>query len=918
VTFTVVPPPSIASVAPSAAHLGDSVTITGANFLATQGASAVTFNGTPASPATWNDTVIVTPVPATATTGPVVVTVSAQASNAVVFTLIVPGTIAGTITRTSDGTPLSGATVQAVYQGVIKSTATTPAIGTYSIPNLDPGTYDLRVHASGFSSEVRSAVVLSEATATVNIAMSQPGSISGTVTQADGTTPIPGAAVTMFLGGIQKGSTSTSGSGAYSVPGLHTGSYTLQVAYVGYRTKEQGALITENTNTVANVSLSSAPAGPVTYVYDELGRLVSVVDPSGDAATYTYDAVGNILSIGRIASGTVAITEFTPNAGAIGSAVTVYGTGFSATPAQNTLTFNGTAATVTASTTTQITTTVPVGAISGPIAVTTPLGSASSVTPFVVQAVTGAPSISSFSPVIASIGSALTINGANFDAVKANNLVVLHQTMATVTSNTSSVLSTTIALATTSGRVTVSTPTGTAVSVDDLYIPPAGFTPPDVAFTSRVGFGDGASVVASIGTANRIGLLLFDATAGQRISLNLTQSTFSGSLKLFRPGGGSALTTTFTTAGKFIDPVPLAETGTYMVLVDPTGTAIGSLRVTLYDVVDPTTSITPTLAGTALAVSTSTPGQRALATFTAVAGQRVSLKVSAVTIGSGTGCRAAVSILGPGGATVVTNVCVLSAGAFLNVTPALVAGVHTLVVDPAGAFTGGATVTLYDVPADWSESITPGSPGSPVIVSLTGAGQNGILSFTGTNLQRLSLTITDNSTSGGASCTAVTIRKPDGSPEASIACVNTLTAFLDVTPLSATGPYTILVDPAAERTGNITLALHEVADVTGTLTVNAAATPVTLNVPGQNASFTFSGGLNEIVKVRIDPNNLTPTKCVTVKLIRQTGNVELASQFTCGTTFELQRTLPAGDTYFVKLDPSGANTGTLSVRVFNP
>jgi YD repeat-containing protein len=38
---------------------------------------------------------------------------------------------------------------------------------------------------------------------------------------------------------------------------------------------------------------------PIQYVYDEIGRLIAVIDRSGDTATYTYDAVGNILSIGR-------------------------------------------------------------------------------------------------------------------------------------------------------------------------------------------------------------------------------------------------------------------------------------------------------------------------------------------------------------------------------------------------------------------------------------------------------------------------------------------------------------------------------------------------------------------------------------------------------------------------------------------
>jgi YD repeat-containing protein len=52
------------------------------------------------------------------------------------------------------------------------------------------------------------------------------------------------------------------------------------------------------------------PLGFVTYVYDDLGRLVSVVDQTGAGANYKYDAVGNLLSITRETP--VAISSITP------------------------------------------------------------------------------------------------------------------------------------------------------------------------------------------------------------------------------------------------------------------------------------------------------------------------------------------------------------------------------------------------------------------------------------------------------------------------------------------------------------------------------------------------------------------------------------------------------------------------------
>ncbi len=910
VNFTVVPPPTIASVVPATAHRGDNVTITGANFLSTQGASTVTFNGSAASPSTWSDTTIVTPVPAAATTGPVVVTVSAQASNSTAFTVILPGTIAGTITRTTGGTPLMGAAVQAVLQGVIKSTTTTPADGTYSIPNLDPATYDLRVHATGYFSEVRSTVVPPDATATVNVAMSQPGSIGGTVTQANGTTPIPGAAVTMFLAGIEKGRTSTNASGGYSIPALHTGSYTLQVAYVGYGTHEQGALVTENTNTVANVSLSPAPGGPVNYAYDELGRLVSVVDPSGAVATYTYDAVGNILSIGRIGAGTVAITEFTPNSSSVGAVVTIYGTGFSATAGQNTITFNGTPAVVTSATPTKLVTTVPAGAATGPIAVTTPTGSATSNSNYIVTADPGVPAITGFTPTIGPAGTVVTVSGSNFETVAANNRVTVNETFATVGTVTATSIATTIPASSTSGRIKVATPKGTAVSADDFFIPPPPYVATDVVFTSRMGYGDANALSVPVNTAGKIALVLFDGEAGHRVALKISGATYSGgSVKGFKPHGGQLLDTGFTTLGVFIDPKLLFASGAYTLLVDPNLSFVGSVTLTLYDVPpDFTGPIVP--GGAAIPVPLDTPGQNARLTFTGVPGQKIAVSASVAPVGK-------LAILKPDGST-LGWVSTGTSPSFLDTLTLPVAGTYTVLVDPDKENTGSLTVTLHDA-ADVPMSIVPG--GSAVVATTTTPGQRVVASFTASATQRVSLKLSNLSVGTGLGCKgSVSIVDSNQTVLRQNTClVVTSDAFLDVTDALAAGTYAVIFDPAGSLVGSATLTLYDVPpDVTGTLIVNASPTPVTFSQPGQNASFTFEGALNETVKVRIDPNSLTPTRCVLVEVVRQTGSVVLSSANACGTTYEVQHTLSAADTYIVKLDPSGPNAGTLSVRVFNP
>ena len=141
---------------------------------------------------------------------------------------------------------------------------------------------------------------------------------------------------------------------------------------------------------------ASAEQSPVQYAYDELGQLVAVVDQDGNAAIYVYDAVGNILSIQRVdaasLAGRVAITAIVPGKGKPGTLVSILGKGFGGSGGQNVVSFNGVVATVGQSSPTRIVTAVPTGATTGPISVTTPLGSALSPRPFrVVGALAVAP-----------------------------------------------------------------------------------------------------------------------------------------------------------------------------------------------------------------------------------------------------------------------------------------------------------------------------------------------------------------------------------------------------------------------------------------------------------------------------------------------------------------------------------------------
>jgi YD repeat-containing protein len=163
---------------------------------------------------------------------------------------------------------------------------------------------------------------------------------------------------------------------------------------------------------VALLFAGAAQAASVQYVYDDLGRLVAVLDPSGQTTLYTYDAAGNLLSVSNNASSQLSIVAFAPNHGKAGDTVTIIGSAFIANPAQNTVSFNGTPATVSTATATTLVAVVPAGAMSGPISVSNVNGTATSANAFTIVE---PPVIAAVTPNVVGRGGAtrVEISGSN-------------------------------------------------------------------------------------------------------------------------------------------------------------------------------------------------------------------------------------------------------------------------------------------------------------------------------------------------------------------------------------------------------------------------------------------------------------------------------------------------------------------------
>jgi YD repeat-containing protein len=657
-----------------------------------------------------------------------------------------------------------------------------------------------------------------------------------------------------------------------------------------------------------------AGQSPINYIYDDLGRLIGVIDQSGNSAVYHYDAVGNVTSIDRFTSTQIAVIVVAPSRGSIGTTVTIRGSGFSTTPGNNTVSFNGTSATVSSASASQLVVTVPTGATTGTVAVTSPAGSASSPSPFVVTT-NLTPTITSFSPTTGLAGTSVTITGTNFDTLLPNDRTRFNVAYAQLGSGSSTSLTGTVPGSTGSGRISVTTPYGTVTSTSDFIIPPAPYGTADVATAARLPFATATTV--SIGTANRIGLMLFDGTSGQRVSLRgtngMTGQIFGCDVlvSLLNPNG-TALTMPVCMEGTgFIDATTLIAPGTYTVLVDPGGTATGNVTLTAYDVpADTTSTIT---AGSPVTVSPGIPGQNAKLTFSGTAGQRVSLTGTNGLSGQVLGCDVNVSVLNPDGSQLVAPACMEGSG-FIDATSLPSSGTYTIKMDPVDAATGSLTLTLYNVPADTTGSITAGSPET---VTSSAPGQNGTRTFSGTSGQRISLRGT-NGISGQVAFACdvnVTILKPNGTPLAPATCMEG-SGFLDVTTLDATGTYTVKVDPAGSATGSVTLTLYDVpADQSASVSIGGSPATLTTTVPGQNGSVTFSGTASQQVTVHVTSNSMG---WVTVKLLKPDGSI-LTSTLQFLSSFNLStQTLPSTGTYTILIDPDTTNTGSITVNVTTP
>jgi YD repeat-containing protein len=638
-----------------------------------------------------------------------------------------------------------------------------------------------------------------------------------------------------------------------------------------------------------------ASAAEQRYVYDELGRLIAVIDPAGETTHYTYDEAGNLTSVSRASSAQISIAAFTPSRGRSGDAVSIFGTGFSATPAQNAVTFNGTPAVVTSSTTTSIVAVVPVAAASGPLRVTTPNGSATSAQAFTVV-VPQPPQIAAFSPPVVAPNATVVVSGSAFEPVPAENQVRVNAATAVVIAATDETL-TVRAPNATGGRITVTTPNGSIGSADDLFIVPPPNVVADVAATRRITI-DAPGAVVTL-PASKVGLLLFDGTAGAvGVKLSVRDVTLSsGTITVYAPNGSTLASTSFGTNGAVVSLPTLPVTGSYGVRLTGGGAA-GNATVAVWR------DVTGTLGfGLPVDVAITNPGQQARFTFTGAVGDNVGIDVSNVAL---PGSSQIFVIRDFDGFPLVNGTSFSSAGLGARIGTLSVAGTYTVIIVPGSGATGTVRLTLWK---DVGGTLSAGTPQTPAVDFRN---QQIRMTFQATAGQSAGIELA-NPAFGGQ---LFVIRDFDGFPLVNGTSFSASTGLSTrIGTLSVAGSYTVLILPAASATGNVRVTLWE--DVERTITPGSLH-DITVAFRNQQVRLHFTGAPNQFLGLQI--SDLTGLTNGQVFVTRDADGFPLVNgtSFTAAGLSVRIASQSVNTNYTILLTPTGgaSGTGTFKLRLW--
>jgi hypothetical protein len=191
------------------------------------------------------------------------------------------------------------------------------------------------------------------------------------------------------------------------------------------------------------------------YIHDTWDDFIHVMFWGGGYSGMELRSVSIVNLKGSILS-TPAVKSVSPAMGAIGIPVYIGGKDFGPKQGTSTVTFNGVEATVSSWSNTRIKATVPTGSATGPVVVTTLLGTSDNTKTYTVKP----PLLNSVSPVKGAIGATVTISGKYFGPTQGTSTVIFNGVAATVSTWSDTRIKCTVPVGATTGPVLVHTTVG--------------------------------------------------------------------------------------------------------------------------------------------------------------------------------------------------------------------------------------------------------------------------------------------------------------------------------------------------------------------------------------------------------------------------------------------------------------------------
>lgn len=582
------------------------------------------------------------------------------------------------------------------------------------------------------------------------------------------------------------------------------------------------------------------------YVYDANGRVVAVTANNGTSVQYGYNTLGQAGQVGApLSSGQLAIFSFMPTHGAAGTQVTLEGQGFSSTLANNSVSFNGTPTTVLSATATQLVTSVPTGATTGPISVTVGTQTATSTSAFVVDDGSLPPTITQVSPLIVAAGGTVTVAGTHLDPLPGQTTVALGAAQSSLATTSDTQLQFAVPGNASSGPVFVQTPYGQAISSSTVLVVPNGVTPASIV-SMGVATIDSAPVSLTIGAAGQSGAVLFNASGNSWVSLQASGITTTASnlnYSIYAPGNRLIATGIVSAAAPSIHLPKLPSFGTYLAIFTP-DTAGAQLTVGVQS------NAVVTMSGPTI-VTTTTSGQSDRVVFDATAGQTLAFDVLSTSTAPA-GRTVSYTVYRPDGGTFTSGVA--SATGLINLADLPLSGTYQVVIAPGAGVTG--TVQVQMLPGA-TGTITAG--GAAVPYAAKAAGENIYLSFAANSGANLELTFNNINIAGASSNQfGVLVYTASGSEVASYTCYGTTPGASCTQHLwsLAGGNYTAVVMPTYGGTISFNAVLAP--DVTGPTVAVGGTANLSLNA-GQVERLSFHANAGDTVALQASGIATTPT-----------------------------------------------------------